>query len=183
MKTFTIGDKIQVIDDNLEGKVIGFDTDKRIQIETTDGFILSYWSKELIKINSNDTIIRFNKDIKDVLAEKEPAKKKNNLLKKDSKKEQMIFEVDLHLEKLMTGKTNHLSNFDKMNIQLDEAKKAVDYAISKRYQRVVLIHGVGEGVLKSEINFMLKRYENIIIQEANYSKYGQGATEIYIKQS
>jgi hypothetical protein len=29
----------------------------------------------------------------------------------------------------------------------------------------------------------LGRYDNIAFQEGNYQKYGQGATEVFIKQS
>ena len=89
----------------------------------------------------------------------------------------------MHLEKITSKLNTNLSNFDKLSIQLDVAKRAIDFAISKRYSRVVLIHGVGEGVLKSELEYMIKRYENITIQEANYNKYGLGAMELYIKQN
>jgi hypothetical protein len=37
-------------------------------------------------------------------------------------------------------------------------------------------------VLKAELDFLLGRYDNIDFREANYQKYGQGATEVYIKQ-
>jgi hypothetical protein len=52
-----------------------------------------------------------------------------------------------------------------------------------RIPKIVFIHGVGEGVLKSELDFMLGRYENIIFQDGNYQKYGLGATEVYFKQN
>lgn len=180
---FSIGDAVMVLDDSLEGKVIDFGQHQCIKIETTEGFILEYKPNEIIKVSKEETPIQFNKSVAQVLAEKEPSKKNKAPLIKPSKKEQMIFEVDLHLEKIISGKHQHMSNFDKLSIQLDEAKKAIEFAISKRYQRVVLIHGVGEGVLKSELEFLLNRYDNISIQEANYNRYGLGAMEIYIKQS
>ena len=34
-----------------------------------------------------------------------------------TKKDPMVFEVDLHLEKIITGKNQNLTNFDKLNIQ------------------------------------------------------------------
>jgi hypothetical protein len=34
-------------------------------------------------------------------------------------------------------------------------------------------------LLKAEIGFLLGEYDNIIFPEANYQKYGQGATEVY----
>jgi hypothetical protein len=38
---------------------------------------------------------------------------------------------------------------------------------------------VGEGVLKAELDFLLGRYDNLKFQDANYQKYGLGATEVY----
>lgn len=177
-----IGDKVQVLDDNLEGKITAINNDV-VHVETNDGFTLTYTKNELIVIRSDAPKINFEVSISKVLAEKEIPKKKGSVLTKYSKKEAMVFEVDLHLEKITTGKNQNLTNFDKLNIQLEEAKRAMDFAISKRYNRVVLIHGVGDGVLKSELEYLLKRYENIVIQEAKYSKYGLGAMEIYIKQN
>jgi dsDNA-specific endonuclease/ATPase MutS2 len=178
-----IGDVVQVLDDNLEGVILRFQPDNSIVIETKDGFELIYNQKEVIKIASDAPKINFEGNLSKVLAEKEIPKKPGSVLTKLSKKDPMVFEVDLHLEKIITGKNQNLTNFDKLNIQLDEAKRAMDFAISKRYNRVVLIHGVGDGVLKSELEYLLRRYENIVIQEANYGKYGLGAMEIYIKQN
>lgn len=182
-RKMNIGDVVQVLDDNLEGKVVGFKEDNRVIVETTDGFELTYYKKELILIAKDAPKIEFGANISKVLAEKEIPKKPGSVLSKLSKKDPMVFEVDLHLEKIITGRNQNLTNFDKLNIQLEEAKRAMDFAISKRYNRVVLIHGVGDGVLKSELEYLLKRYENIVIQEASYGKYGLGAMEVYIKQN
>jgi hypothetical protein len=38
-------------------------------------------------------------------------------------------------------------------------------------------------VLKSELDFLFGRYDNIAFQDGNYQKYGLGATEVFIKQS
>jgi dsDNA-specific endonuclease/ATPase MutS2 len=180
-ENFVIGDEVEVLDDALKGKVIAIQGNV-IEIETEEGFILNYKPNELIK-RSNDNEIKFNRSVSQVLAEKEPTKKKHNLNIQSNRNNQLVFEVDLHIEKLIGNKKQHLSNFDILTIQLEEAKKTIDYAISKRYQRVVLIHGVGEGVLKTELEYLIKRYGNLSYQEANYGKYGMGATEIYIKQN
>lgn len=37
-------------------------------------------------------------------------------------------------------------------------------------------------VLKAELDFLLGRYENIKFQDADYQKYGLGATEVYFIQ-
>ena len=64
-----IGDVVQVLDDNLEGKVIGFETDNRVIVETTDGFEIIYDRKELIQIASDAPKINFGANLSQVLAE------------------------------------------------------------------------------------------------------------------
>jgi len=47
----------------------------------------------------------------------------------------------------------------------------------------VFIHGIGEGVLKAELEYLFRRYGNLKYYDADYQKYGRGATEVYIFQS
>jgi dsDNA-specific endonuclease/ATPase MutS2 len=75
-----------------------------------------------------------------------------------------------------------MSNYDILTLQMDTAKRQLDFAIRNRMPKLVFIHGVGEGVLKAELDFLLGRYVGISFQDANYQKYGLGATEVYIKQ-
>ena len=88
----------------------------------------------------------------------------------------------MHIEKLVKYKSG-LSNYDILTLQMDTAKRHIEFAIKNRIPKIVFIHGVGEGVLKAELDFMLKRYDNISFQDANYQKYGLGATEVYFKQN
>ncbi|MCB0433939.1 MAG: Smr/MutS family protein, partial [Mangrovimonas sp.] len=66
--------------------------------------------------------------------------------------------------------------------QLETARRQLEFAIKKRIQKVVFIHGVGEGVLRTELEFLFGRYDNVSFYDANYQKYGLGATEVYIFQ-
>jgi dsDNA-specific endonuclease/ATPase MutS2 len=91
-------------------------------------------------------------------------------------------EVDLHIHQLVKS-SKGMSNYDMLNIQLDTAKRQLDFAISKRIQKVVFIHGVGEGVLKEELRYLFNRYDNVKFYDADYQKYGLGATEVYIYQN
>ena len=61
-------------------------------------------------------------------------------------------------------------------------KSQLNFAIRKRIQNVIFIHGVGEGVLKQELLFTLKHYEHIVVRDADNLKYGWGATEVYLTQ-
>ena len=79
--------------------------------------------------------------------------------------------------------TRGMSNFDMLNVQIATAKRQLEFAMSKRIQKVVFIHGVGAGVLKEELFYLFKRYPNISHYDADFQKYGLGATEIYIHQN
>ena len=91
-------------------------------------------------------------------------------------------EVDLHIHKLVRsikGMTNH----DMITLQIDTAKRQLEFAINKRIPSVIFIHGVGQGVLREELRYLFGRYDNIRISEADYKKYGLGAMEVYIVQN
>lgn len=176
----TKGDKVSVLDDAIDGVVldiIGSD----VTIETGDGFTLTFKSSELIKMgSSNDMNFSFNKN--QIISEKEVAKPNYINKEKKSKKEIPPPEFDLHIEKLVKN-YKAMSNYEILTLQSETAKRHIEFAIRNRIPKIVFIHGVGEGVLKSELDFMLGRYDNISFQDANYQKYGLGATEVYFKQN
>ncbi len=181
-KMFNIGDKISVLDDNMDGivlKIIG----NTITIESTDGFELNFQSSELIKIGTSadfkNSIATFNSTL--IKKEKEIPKARS-FVKEKKPKEIPAPEFDLHIEKLVKN-FRGMSNYEILTLQAETAKRHLDFAIKNRIPKIVFIHGVGEGILKSELDFMLNRYENIDFKEGNYQKYGQGATEIFIRQN
>lgn len=182
MTNFQIGDKVSVLDEAIDGVVTAINSNQ-ITIETNDGFPMTYFVNELVKTLISNDLKGFisNDAISQVKSEKQEEKKRSFVKESKAKKEIFALEVDLHIEKLVPNK-NGLSNYDILNIQMDTAKRQMDFAIRNRIPKLVLIHGVGEGVLKSELDFLLRKYENISIQEANYQKYGQGAMEIYFLQ-
>jgi len=180
---FTIGDRVSVLDEDVNGVVVSV-KDKQITIETTDGFVMTYFVSELIKINNSsnlmDSIRRINVD--EVVKEKEIPKPRSFVKEKKDKREIPAPEFDLHIEKLVPNKRG-MSNYDILTLQAETAKRHIEFAIKNRIPKIVFIHGVGEGILKSELDFLLGRYDNIAFQDGNYQKYGQGATEVFIKQS
>lgn len=183
MEKFKIGDRVSVLDEAMDGVVVSVKNDE-ITIETDDKFVMTYFVNELIKVQNSNELHDFNKT--EALLKKnndaQPTRKQVELQKKLEKVEKGIPEFDLHIEKLVKNK-NGLSNFDILTIQIDTAKRHVDFAIKNRIPKIVFIHGVGEGVLKAELDFMLKRYDQISFQDANYQKYGLGATEVFFKQN
>ncbi len=180
---FKLNDKVSVLDDDLSGHVIEI-SGSTIIIETTSGFEMSFEASELVKIKDNllNTSPFSGQSLRQILSEKESKKRKSAPKIKTKSRQQPPMEVDLHIHQLVSS-TKGLQNYEMLNLQLDTAKRRLDFAISKRIQRVVFIHGVGEGVLKLELEFLLKRYEGIKFYPADYQKYGQGATEVYVFQN
>ena len=180
---FEIGDKVAVLDDDISGVVIKVQNNE-ISVETTDKFVMTFFVNELIKINNSNELSGFfsTQSLGSVLKDKEEPKKRSFVKEKRSRKDEFVLEVDLHIEKLVPSKRG-MSNYDILTFQMEHAKHKLDFAIKNRMPKVVFIHGVGEGVLKAELDFMLGRYDTISFQDANYQKYGLGATEVYIKQN
>lgn len=180
---FTKGDKVSVLDDDLNGTVLAVKNDE-VTIETDDGFLMTYFVKQLLKINisSNlmDSIKRIN--INEVIKEKAIPAPRSFVKERKEKHEISAPEFDLHIEKLVPNKRG-MSNYDILTLQSETAKRHIEFAIRNRIPKIVFIHGVGEGILKAELDFLLGRYDNIAFQDGNYQKYGQGATEVFIKQS
>ncbi len=178
---FQIGDRVSVLDAVLDGIVQAIDNDI-ITIETADGIVMKFEAAELVlkKVEQKD----FSKFI-DIQHEKELQKDARSVEKtkfpiKKTKK-QLAMEVDLHIHQLRDS-VKSLSNFEILSIQLDMAKKRLDFAIKKRIPRLIFIHGVGEGILKMELHNLLAKYP-VDVYPASFQKYGFGATEVYIYQN
>ena len=178
---FRIGDVVEAIDDDLKGKVIEVDHEE-ILLETVDGFRIKMPVNALIKVNPDQEIKVTNYEVHKIISEKETSKKKHTQKVKPKERNAPKMEVDLHINQLIAN-PKPLSNHEMLTLQLDVAKQKLEYAIRNKIQKVVFIHGVGEGILKLELTYLFGRYDNVIFYDADYKKYGLGATEVYIRQS
>ncbi|TYA71675.1 Smr/MutS family protein [Seonamhaeicola marinus] len=180
--SFKIGDKVSVLDEDLSG-VVKKVSGKSVFIETEDGFDLEFNENALVlsKPSSFKKEIFSHSSLNKVVSEKEASKKRKQPKVKAKERFQPTLEVDLHINQLVKS-SKGMSNHDMLTLQLDTAKRQLEYAIKKRIQKIVFIHGVGEGVLKLELEYLFGRY-NVKFYDANYQKYGLGATEVYIYQN
>lgn len=91
-----------------------------------------------------------------------------------------VIEVDLHIHELIDS-TAGLSSSDMLNLQIDEFRKVMDANLKNKGQKIVFIHGKGEGVLRQalmkELNY---RYKGHQVQDASFREYGFGATQVTI---
>ncbi|QTY26632.1 DNA mismatch repair protein MutS [Flavobacterium sp. CS20] len=171
---FEIGDTVETIDDNIKGVVISIEN-QLVKILSEDDFELTFQAHELIKITEKGLSIKTD-DLKKVLQQELHTNRKIPIKKE---KHTNKIEIDLHIHELIDD-ARHLSNFEILNIQLNKAKQQLEWAMDKRIKYVVFIHGVGQGVLKAELQTLFRRYENLEFYDADYQTYGVGATEVCI---
>jgi hypothetical protein len=89
--------------------------------------------------------------------------------------------IDLHIEKI-TSSTKGMSNYEILSLQLNEFEKFCDAATAHYQPSLIVIHGVGEGVLRDEIHERLRfRKEVKSFVNQYHPLYGYGATEIYFQ--
>ncbi len=92
-----------------------------------------------------------------------------------------IVEVDLHIRQLLDN-TNGLSNAEILEYQINKFHEILAQYANQKGQKIVFIHGKGDGVLRSSIEKELKtRYKSYYYQDASFREYGFGATMVTIK--
>lgn len=176
---FKPGDEVELIDEKLAGWVEDV-SGSNLTIQTTDGFILQVECDEVIKLE-NAALKVTEAELRQALKEKQTSKRKQVIAKRREKTIPAI-EIDLHIEKL-TQRVDRLDKYDILNLQIDTARHHLEKAIRNRNQRLVFIHGVGEGVLKQELRTLFSRYNQVVYEDADSAKYGfDAATSVHIYQ-
>ncbi len=108
---------------------------------------------------------------------------RRRVVKKRSKQERRgeTIVVDLHISELVDN-IRGLSNADMLNLQIDEFSRVMDENLKNKGQKIVFIHGKGEGVLRNAIMKELNhRYKGHDVQDASFHEYGFGATQVTIR--
>lgn len=89
-------------------------------------------------------------------------------------------EIDLHIGELVDT-TAGMENSDMLNLQLDTVRKTMDTHSRRKGQKIIFIHGKGEGVLRKAVLQLLKKeYPKAELQDASFREYGFGATLVTI---
>lgn len=108
---------------------------------------------------------------------KKPQPKKN---KDNPRKLLPLIEIDLHIGEL-TDTTAGMEPKDMLELQLDTVRKNMKSNSQRIGQKIVFIHGKGEGVLrKAVLDLLKKEYPKAEIQDASFREYGFGATLVTI---
>lgn len=178
MLVFKVNDYVAVLNETIRGKIVSIGNFKS-KILDEDGFTREYPNEKLVPFKSEQ---KYN--LGDDLNDKEAKLLLNSKVNPTvSTKSESNFEIDLHYESLtesLTIKSNH----EILQKQLTACRSFVQKSMRNKLKRIVIIHGKGEGVLKSEIHLYLTRLNSeqgvrLDFHDAPYHEYGMGgATEV-----
>ena len=169
-----IGDTAKILDETgtvVIKKILG----ATAVVEDEYGFELTYPLSRLLPC------VPQNLDIKsENIESKKNVEKSKPAPPKRKPQTEEIREVDLHIGQLVDS-LKGLHPKQMLQKQLITAEKEIERAREDHVKKLILIHGKGKGVLKSEIYRLLNRTERIEFFEADIIKYRFGAVEIRFK--
>lgn len=166
---FSIGEVISILNETGNYTVVSIGSEV-INVVDEHGFDLAISLDKAVKIHHFKT---------GAISIKDSDKPKP---KKQTKFAEEVPRLDLHFESFDTHKYK-VSAHEKFTIQMNTFKRFINGHLKNKTTRVLIIHGVGEGRLKSEILACLRGRNGYDMNDANYSQRGVGASYIDIKIS
>ncbi|PKR81696.1 hypothetical protein CW751_03995 [Brumimicrobium salinarum] len=172
---FKIGEKVSFLNEVGGGTVKAY-KNQQIVIVEDEGFDREFIETDLAKIHGDQSnILQEDFDIQDIA--EETANHQKNL--GEVFEDRNFWEIDLHTHAFMDTERGY-SNGELLNRQMLEFKRFFRKACDKNIRKLIVIHGVGQGVLKSEVRYFLNNQENVDYYDADFKDYGKGATTIEI---
>ncbi|MCO4815022.1 MAG: Smr/MutS family protein [Flavobacteriales bacterium] len=177
---FKVGQKILFLAESGGGVIQAISEHGKYAVMDEDGFERYYRASQLVAIQGEDyavdesdisMISNLDNGIVDL---------KSNAVGSERKRSKSLPEINLHIEEL-TESHQGLSNYEIISRQMLAFKRFYDISKSRKQRKIIVIHGVGEGVLRHEVRAFLNGENGIEYYDADYTEYGQGATAIEIK--
>lgn len=163
MSKFKIGDEVSLIDEPLNG-VISAIQDQKAHVFLEDGFAEWISFFKLVHRNKNQLEIELQAEKHaDSFVEIRPER---------------VHEIDLHIENLVI-EWQKIPTDKILERQITSFVEELNDAIKNRYDKLIVIHGKGKGILKEEISTLLHA-KGLKYSEMDYGKYRGSAIEILI---
>lgn len=143
----------------------------------------SYEGTSFLSVNAH--LMPLHKDMVEEsikeLGEKELGKHQSpKSVLKSPKKSSELMEIDLHIEALLDDFSG-MSKGEMLAHQISKFEETLKEYKGHKGQRIVFIHGVGNGRLKTDIRNSLQRKFKMDFQDASFREYGYGATMVIIR--
>ena len=183
---FKVGDKVKILDEDGEGVITQLVSNHSVMVDL-DGFDFEFELSNIVKVGADNKIVHkaHEKDF-DHLLEDPKANLQKEVLQHipievhGKLSARGLPEIDLHIYELV-DKPKDLTNNEMLAIQIQRLEHFIHNCIVQSVSDFVIIHGVGEGVLRTEVHKVLVSHGNIEFEEADYKEYGIGATRATIR--
>ncbi len=187
------GDRVAFRDEVGGGVVVRIARPGRVVVHTDDGFDLEYGPDRLVPAGDERSVLLRITDhqvgmvaANDVREEQHRRRSRGEVSRpgKTPKRgpDGDVTEVDLHLHEIVEDETR-LDEGERLEFQIRYFERALNAAIRDGKRKLIVIHGVGEGVLREEVRKVLQFYDHVRYHDADVRRYGSGATEVEILRS
>lgn len=173
---FKVGEKVTFMNESGSGVVRSFKNDHTVIISDDTGFDREFPVNELVKIygDQSDVIgIDFDADL--VEEHVDLSASANDV--DDVRKFRDYWEIDLHIHEILESELG-LTNKEMLDHQVYALRRFYRKAREKRIRKIIIIHGVGQGVLRNEVRDFLAGQEGLEVYDADFREYGKGATAV-----
>lgn len=172
------------------GRVLRFISTTRAWVRTWEGLEYEYPVKNLVVVKAETTIYRVSDHHAKLVASNDRMAERierdkgrgasvRNAGKVARREDPQVMEIDLHLHELVKDE-RVLQHDEKLRYQLDYFERMLNTAIRDKKRKLIVIHGIGEGVLREEVRKALQYYDMVRFDDADPRRYGYGATEVTI---
>jgi len=168
--SFNIGERVLFLHDSGKGVILDISPDGTFQIEDEDGFRRKVHAGEICKIHSESIPV-------DTVPDNKLTVTRKNL---SGNKTKNRWEIDLHIDTL-TDSTSGMTNHEIVQFQMKSLIRFLEEAQLKKVRKILIIHGVGEGVLRREVHDYLRGISGAVFHDEHYTPKGFGATLLELK--
>lgn len=179
--SFRVGEQVGFLHE-IGGGIIRRIDNQILYIEDETGFERPFRVNEVVRIFGTD----YGMDSDDALhvLEDDSTEEHGHIVRRENRTGYLkpidVWEIDLHIEEL-TATHSGMTNAQILSKQLSIFKSFYQKARAKQIRKLIVIHGVGEGVLKDEVRLFLHSKEGVEYYDASYQEYGKGATAVEIR--
>lgn len=165
---FQLGEKVLFLHDTGYGIVKAINSDSSLQVVDENGFERNCNLGEVCKLVAEE------------FSEPSVSEEFGFHSGTSKKLKSEIPEIDLHIENLSES-TRGLTNHEIVQLQLKALKGFLQDIQAKKVRKALIIHGVGEGVLRQEVHYMLRAINGAILHDEHYTPRGFGATLLELR--
>ncbi len=162
-----IGQSVVLMDSDLRGRIVGLG--KTVRIELEDGLVIESAYGEFAVTDKAE--IASLKETKVKAKKTITASKQPNHTNPDGS-----LTIDLHIEAIPGGR--NIPKGQQLQFQMETFRKMIRENLSHRGMKIIFIHGIGDGILKTAIR---KELDEVLALRCSYSVGDPAVTVVTIR--